>query len=239
MSIRRIDTTLSTIRNILDEKGNYLPAGNYYFSIKNYESGYFTGEIKNRGDFGNFTFSPRKLVKMMAVGQSRLAKKANLSNEEGMPNYPSPLERTNTTRISDFTANLNSPYVVRNFAVNRNVVVPPPVHCSICFENISESSKKALNCEHTFHTTCINTWLLENNTCPLCRAPQSINENRSSREDPFMEAVNNLRTETQNTSLYYTERNRDFVERRERRTVVFPGSRSSSRYMHSSRYLHK
>ncbi len=238
MSIRSIDTTLSTIRNILDEKGNYLPAGNYFFSIKNYEGGCFTGDIKNRGDFGNFTFSPRKLVKMMAVAQSRLARKANLSNEEGMPNYPSPLERTNTTRISDFTANLNSPYVVRNYT-NRNVVVPQPVTCSICFDNISDSTKKSLNCDHNFHINCINTWLVENNTCPLCRAPQSISRSLSSREDPFMDAVNHLRTETQNTSLYSTERNRDFIERRERRTVVFPGSRSSSRYMHSSRYLHK
>ena len=238
MSIRSIDTTLSTIRNILDEKGNYLPAGNYFFSIKDYEGGCFTGDIKNRGDFGNFTFSPRKLVKMMAVGQSRLAKKANLSNEEGMPNYPSPLEITNTSRISDFTANLNSPYVVRNYT-NRNVVVPQPVMCSICFDNISDSTKKSLNCDHNFHINCINTWLVENNTCPLCRAPQSTSGSHSSREDPVMTAVNNLRTETQNTSLYHTERTRDFVERRERRTVVFPGSRSSSRYMHSSRYLHK
>ena len=137
MSIRSIDTTLSTIRNIFDEKGNYLPAGNYFFSIKNYEDGCFTGDIKNRGDFGNFTFSPRKLVKMMAVGQSRLARKANLSNEEGMPNYPSPLERTNTARISDFTTNFLSPYVVRDYT-NRNIVVSQPVTCSICFDNISK-----------------------------------------------------------------------------------------------------
>ena len=84
MSLRKIDTTLSTIRSIYDEKGNYLPSGNYYFTVKDYENGIFKGEMKMRGDFGEFSFSPRKLIKMMAVGQSRLARKANLNTEEGM-----------------------------------------------------------------------------------------------------------------------------------------------------------
>ena len=77
MSIRKIDTTISTIRSVFDEKGNYLPSGNYYFSIKDYDSGVFTGEMTSRGHFGEFTFSPRKLIKMMAVGQSRLARRSN------------------------------------------------------------------------------------------------------------------------------------------------------------------
>ena len=72
MSIRKIDTTLSTIRSVYDEKGNYLPSGNYYFTVNDYDNGIFKGEMKMRGDFGEFSFSPRKLIKMMAVGQSRL-----------------------------------------------------------------------------------------------------------------------------------------------------------------------
>ena len=40
MSIRKIDTAISTIRSIYDENGNYLPSGNYYFSIKDYERGF-------------------------------------------------------------------------------------------------------------------------------------------------------------------------------------------------------
>ena len=103
MSIRRIDTALSTIRSLYDENGNYLPSGNYFFSIKDYEGGSFIGEMKNQGHFGEFTFSPRKLIKMMAVGQSRLARRANLSDVEGMPNYPSPLARDTDLRI--FTPN--------------------------------------------------------------------------------------------------------------------------------------
>ena len=72
MSIRKIDTAISTIRSLYDENGNYLPSGNYYFSIKDYEKGVFTGDMASSGEFGEFTFSPKKLIKMMAVSQSRL-----------------------------------------------------------------------------------------------------------------------------------------------------------------------
>ena len=34
MSIRKIKTTISTIRGVYDKNGNYLPSGNYYFEIK-------------------------------------------------------------------------------------------------------------------------------------------------------------------------------------------------------------
>ena len=62
MSIRKINTTISTIRSVFDENGTYLPAGNYFYSIDDYNNGLFTGELKNNGRFGKFCFSPKKLV---------------------------------------------------------------------------------------------------------------------------------------------------------------------------------
>ena len=43
--------------------------------------------------------------------------------------------------------------------------------CSICLEPIEENKevKKLINCNHSFHKSCINTWSYNNNTCPLCR----------------------------------------------------------------------
>lgn len=39
--------------------------------------------------------------------------------------------------------------------------------CAICLEGILNiSEQKTLECEHTFHKTCIN--LVKNHTCPLC-----------------------------------------------------------------------
>jgi len=220
MSIRKIDTAISTIRSIYDENGNYLPSGNYYFSIKDYERGVFTGEMTNGGHFGEFTFSPQKIIKMMAVSQSRLARKAGLHTELGMPDYPSPLARDRSSR---FTETSLSPYVVRNYS-SENVVLREPITCSICFEAISNRNKKSLNCNHYFHRNCINTWLREQNNCPLCRASQSTSE--TTREDPFINTVNQLRSGSSSTNLLYNQLStRDYTSIRNSRTVVFPSSR--------------
>tara|TARA_Y100000022_G_C12947029_1_gene238597 strand:- start:41 stop:397 length:357 start_codon:yes stop_codon:yes gene_type:complete len=40
--------------------------------------------------------------------------------------------------------------------------------CIICME---EGNKKfiKLNCEHFFHKKCLKKWIINNNSCPLCR----------------------------------------------------------------------
>lgn len=53
--------------------------------------------------------------------------------------------------------------------------------CSICLDEITNpinptkiikaKKEKKLNCNHSFHTDCINTWLSNHNNCPLCRRP--------------------------------------------------------------------
>lgn len=39
--------------------------------------------------------------------------------------------------------------------------------CSICLQSITISFQ--LPCKHVFHKACIQLWLKEHNTCPLCR----------------------------------------------------------------------
>jgi len=39
--------------------------------------------------------------------------------------------------------------------------------CSICIENLNKGFH--LECGHIFHNRCITHWLLENETCPVCR----------------------------------------------------------------------
>lgn len=43
--------------------------------------------------------------------------------------------------------------------------------CSICFENIILRDNKHIitNCNHKFHTKCINKWKIIKNNCPECR----------------------------------------------------------------------
>jgi len=43
--------------------------------------------------------------------------------------------------------------------------------CPICFENVVEGNVAiALPCAHTFHASCIYSWLTLNEKCPVCRS---------------------------------------------------------------------
>nr|XP_043638612.1 RING-H2 finger protein ATL16-like [Erigeron canadensis] len=46
------------------------------------------------------------------------------------------------------------------------------VECSVCLESFKGGDKCRLlpNCKHSFHVTCIDSWLIKNAVCPVCRA---------------------------------------------------------------------
>ncbi|XVE54940.1 hypothetical protein DITRI_Ditri03aG0121900 [Diplodiscus trichospermus] len=46
-----------------------------------------------------------------------------------------------------------------------------PVDCVVCLENFMKGDKCKLlpNCKHSFHSQCIDSWLLKTPTCPICR----------------------------------------------------------------------
>lgn len=42
--------------------------------------------------------------------------------------------------------------------------------CSICFEQFNDDEEcRELKCNHMFHQKCVDTWLTEHITCPVCR----------------------------------------------------------------------
>ena len=43
------------------------------------------------------------------------------------------------------------------------------MECSICLENIKNENKYILDCNHTFHRSCL--LYVDNQLCPLCRKP--------------------------------------------------------------------
>ncbi|MBA0668897.1 hypothetical protein Goklo_001772 [Gossypium klotzschianum] len=65
----------------------------------------------------------------------------------------------------------------RHQAVVRLVSDMPAVNhatgsCSICMESLSESEgggSRQVSCGHVYHHDCITDWLLNGNSCPLCR----------------------------------------------------------------------
>lgn len=229
MSIRKINTTISTIRSVFDENGTYLPAGNYFYSIDKYNNGLFTGELKSNDRFGKFCFSPKKLVKMLAVGQSRLVREGNISERYGVLNYPIPSTTLNNLR------NVNL------ISEPQNRVIREPITCSICLDNISNSDVKELRCNHKFHRNCINIWLQDNNTCPLCRRFQGSNRNVSmNNRENTREIASDSEEEIASLSIplryssrhritsFYDDNNFRRYHRNGNRTIIFP-----------SRYLRK
>ncbi len=42
--------------------------------------------------------------------------------------------------------------------------------CLICFENTDKNSTKCKTCVTVCHNSCLNIWLKNKNTCPMCRS---------------------------------------------------------------------
>jgi len=62
------------------------------------------------------------------------------------------------------------------------------LQCSVCFENFElDEDVKKLPCNHLYHPQCIDPWLVQHNTCPICRKPAGTDaprSNRRNRENP-------------------------------------------------------
>ncbi|KAK9108003.1 hypothetical protein Syun_024014 [Stephania yunnanensis] len=57
------------------------------------------------------------------------------------------------------------------FLYKEIVGLKEPFDCAVCLCEFSDEDKLRLlpMCSHAFHLNCIDTWLLSNSTCPLCR----------------------------------------------------------------------
>jgi len=54
-----------------------------------------------------------------------------------------------------------------------SALMPNPVqgdkHCIICHDRLSTKQNRKLQCNHQFHAECIDSWLMRQDTCPMCR----------------------------------------------------------------------
>ncbi|KAG5852181.1 hypothetical protein ANANG_G00059690 [Anguilla anguilla] len=53
--------------------------------------------------------------------------------------------------------------------------------CSVCITEYAQGNKlRKLPCSHEYHVHCIDRWLSENSTCPICRRAVLVPANRES-----------------------------------------------------------
>lgn len=70
------------------------------------------------------------------------------------------------------TLNEKSEYIICNDYDNT---------CSICLNKLNNTCRK-LKCNHIFHVECIDNWLSDNVTCPMCRdkiSDENVNINNN------------------------------------------------------------
>ena len=86
-----------------------------------------------------------------------------MSVQQGTIGIPYTYEQLVT--LEDVQVGLNTKDLVRNskISLNENSFL-----CSICQDN-DEVIIRILKCNHYFHITCIDKWLSNNKTCPVCR----------------------------------------------------------------------
>ncbi len=190
-----INTTISATASFFDQDGNIVPRGNYYFKINEISDDEFSGDLIQKGLYGKFTFKAKDLVKMMSVGQARLARRANI-DEEGIPKCESPSLKNNRLFASFLSGNVTKNRIVRTYDEESLLNIKRNPQCSICLNEII-THEKELQCKHKYHKDCINKWLERSNTCPVCR--RSVEEERTTEVLPFrqerMARLNNIYTD--------------------------------------------
>jgi len=173
----RVNMTIST-DNCVDMLGQYVPAGNYYFTATHFLNNMVCGNLFQKGEWGEFCFENKQLIRMMAIAQARLNRRVRPSiPDERMPRYNSPP----TSPIRAPPRRLTPPRP------------PSPPMCSICYDGVMPGLEKRLPCQHLFHKSCIDTWLHRKANCPLCRAavPRSLPRIHRRRYPPTITPNNN------------------------------------------------
>ena len=207
----KINTTISATNTFFDLDGNIVPTGNYYFEVNEIEGNEFKGDLIQKGKYGEFRFKAKDLVKMMSVGQARLARRANV-DEIGIPKCDSPNIKQNRVFASFLSGKVTRNSVVRTYDEESllNIKKENPI-CSICLTDITLDERE-LGCKHKFHKKCIKRWLERNPTCPICR--KNVEEDTEVR--PVNESIHDELFRFRHRNNYYRRRLMEARERQRR-----------------------
>ena len=172
-----LKTSISATYDIYDLNGQWLPRGNYYFSIQRMSNTHVTGTLSDRTFVAEYIFKPETVIKMMAVAQARLARRANIIHEN-MPTLASPTESDSypTNLVLPSITTMTSPTAASTHTTpraserGRRQTNNERTMCMVCLDFI-ENGGEVLSCTHRFHRPCIRRWLRNRRhpSCPVCR----------------------------------------------------------------------
>jgi hypothetical protein len=60
------------------------------------------------------------------------------------------------------------------------------MECPICYDVINEGEATSTPCGHTFHVTCMTSWLERATTCPSCRTRVAAAPTNPDAEPPWL-----------------------------------------------------
>jgi len=121
-----------------------------------------------------FDFENQEIQENPIISEKTDTKLINLSKEEGKfskenPNKIYKEKRFKSKPISYMRKNLINSFPIFKYTSNEYKISQS--ECAICFKKFYQNTiLKSLNpCSHIFHAKCIDKWLREHSTCPLCR----------------------------------------------------------------------
>lgn len=137
-----------------------------------------SGMGHRRGDLGDF---------FMGHGLQELIEQLSMNERRGPPPAPrSAIDAMPTIKITQRHLNTDA-------------------HCPVCQEKFELGSKaRQMPCDHIYHSDCIVPWLVEHNSCPVCRVelPSQVSGNsRNQRSgNPSSSSATSSRRESHNSA---------------------------------------
>jgi len=126
-----------------------------------------------------------QVSRSLTKGQIRMIRKSKLSSYSEFLRFSNlPMRHSKQISIAICTHDHSEPVVIENdttifhIGLKEEEDEPLQVTCVICQEKIEidEWYKKVPKCEHCFHASCIDQWLLMRATCPVCREEVFVDE---------------------------------------------------------------
>lgn len=138
------------------------------------------GELFDSSQFGTI-IRPDALTNNYEIDHNNYFNRNHMQNRndlnflmnEGPPNHPNPVLAGDAGNVvpADDTRGLMMD-VLENLPQNKLLIVEVgnELQCAICHEHAKlQDNLRLLPCKHRFHQTCVDVWLLQKHTCPLCR----------------------------------------------------------------------